>query len=44
MQEMYATFNAWKEKFKANILDMGGKLMPGGKIATATGVTALGVG
>ena len=25
MQEMYAAFNAWKEKFKENILDMGGQ-------------------
>jgi hypothetical protein len=39
MQEMYAAFNAWKEKFQANILDMGGKLSPGGKIVTASGVT-----
>jgi hypothetical protein len=39
MQEMYAVWNAWKEKFKANILDMGGKLKPGGKSLTATGVT-----
>lgn len=39
MQEMYAAFNAWKEKFKANIVDMGGKLKPGGKILTASGVT-----
>ncbi len=39
MQEMFATFNAWKDKFKDNILDMGGKLMPGGKIVNATGVT-----
>jgi hypothetical protein len=39
MQEMYAAFNAWKEKFKANILDMGGKLQAGGKILTATGAT-----
>jgi hypothetical protein len=39
MQEMYAAFNAWKEKFQANILDMGGKLKPGGKIVTASGVT-----
>jgi hypothetical protein len=39
MQEMYAVFGAWKEKFKANILDMGGKLTPGGKIVTASGVT-----
>src|SRR5688572_15596372 len=38
MQEMYAVFNAWKEKFKANIVDMGGKLKPGGKIATVAGV------
>jgi hypothetical protein len=39
MQEMYAAFNAWKEKFKANIVDMGGKLKPGGKILTTSGVT-----
>lgn len=39
MQEMYAVFSAWKEKFKTNIVDMGGKLKPGGKIASATGVT-----
>jgi hypothetical protein len=39
MQEMYATFNAWKEKFKDNILDMGGKLKPGGKVLTASGAT-----
>jgi hypothetical protein len=36
---MYAVFSAWKEKFKANIVDMGGKLLPGGKILTASGVT-----
>jgi len=39
LQEMYATFNAWKEKFKDNIVDMGGQLKPGGKIVTASGVT-----
>jgi hypothetical protein len=39
MQEMYTAFNAWKEKFKASILDMGGKLKPGGKILTASGAT-----
>jgi hypothetical protein len=39
MQEMYAAFNTWKEKFKDNIVDMGGKLKPGGKILTASGVT-----
>ena len=39
MQEMYAAFNAWKEKFKANIVDMGDKLKPGGRVVTASGVT-----
>jgi hypothetical protein len=39
MQEMQTTFNAWKEKYKANILDMGGGLKPGGKVLTASGVT-----
>ena len=39
MQEMYAAFTAWKEKFKANIVDMGGKLKPGGKVLTTSGVT-----
>jgi hypothetical protein len=39
MQEMYASFNAWREKFKDNIVDMGGKLKPGGKILTVAGVT-----
>lgn len=39
MEEMYASFNAWKEKFKANILDMGGKLKPGGKVFAPSGVT-----
>ena len=39
MQEMYAAFNAWKDKFKANIVDMGGKLKPGGKLVSTSGVT-----
>ena len=34
MQEMFAAFNAWKEKFKDNIVDMGDKLKPGGKVVT----------
>ena len=38
MQAMYASFNAWKEKFKDQIVDMGGKLRPGGKIVSAAGV------
>jgi hypothetical protein len=39
MQDMFAAFNAWKEKFKDNILDMGGKLMPGGTVVTGSGAT-----
>jgi hypothetical protein len=39
MQEMYAAFNAWKEKFKDNILDMGGQLKPGGTVVTTAGAT-----
>jgi len=39
MQEMYAAFNTWKDKFKANIVDMGGKLKPGGRVLTTSGVT-----
>jgi hypothetical protein len=31
VQEMHAVFNSWKEKFKANIVDMGGGLKPGGR-------------
>src|SRR5712671_7976243 len=39
MQDMYAAFNAWKEKFKDNIVDMGGKLKAGGKVVTESGAT-----
>ena len=39
MQDMYAAFNTWQEKFKTKIVDMGGKLRPGGKILTTSGVT-----
>ena len=38
MQEMYAVFNAWKEKFKAEIVEMGGQLKGGGKVLSASGV------
>ena len=31
---MYATFNAWKEKVKHQILDLGGRLEPDGKVAS----------
>ena len=39
MQEMYAAFNAWKEKFAGSIVDMGAKLKPEGRILTTAGVT-----
>lgn len=38
MQEMYAVFDAWKKKFHANIVDLGGRL-GGGKVVTAHGAT-----
>ena len=38
MEEMFAKFNAWKEKFAANIVDMGGKL-GGGQVVTSDGST-----
>jgi hypothetical protein len=38
MQEMFAVWNAWKEKFKGHIVDMGGKLKSSGKVLTASGV------
>lgn len=34
MQEMYAKFGAWQQKFKANLADMGGKLGKG-KLVTS---------
>ena len=39
MQEFYAAFRIWSETFKSNIVDMGGKLKPGGKILSSSGVT-----
>ena len=38
MEAMFAKFNAWKEKFSANILEMGGKLGDG-KVVTSDGAT-----
>ena len=38
MQEIYAAFNAWKEKFKDNLVEMGGRLAPAGKVLTPSGV------
>lgn len=37
MQEMYAIFNTWKEKFSANIVDLGGRL-GGGKLVSSEAV------
>jgi hypothetical protein len=39
MEQMYAAFNAWKEKFKDNLVDLGGPLNQGGKIVTSESVT-----
>jgi len=39
MEAMYAKFNAWKEKFQENIVDMGGKLSGGAKVVTSETVT-----
>lgn len=39
MQAMFAKWNAWKEKFKDNIIDWGDKLKPGGKIVSASSVS-----
>jgi hypothetical protein len=37
MEQMYAQFNAWRETFKDNIVDLGGRLKSGGKIVTSEG-------
>ena len=39
MEAMYAVFSAWREKYQANIVDMGGALKGGGKIVTSEGAT-----
>jgi hypothetical protein len=38
MEKMFAKFNAWREKFQENIVDMGGNL-GGGKVVTPEGAT-----
>src|SRR5258706_15737478 len=38
MQQMFAGYNAWKEKFKDKILDMGDKLNSEGRVVTASAV------
>ena len=39
MQAMFAKWNAWKEKFKDNIVDWGDKLKSGGKIVSTSSVS-----
>ncbi len=39
MQAMFAKWNAWKEKFKDNVVDWGDKLKSDGKIVSASGVS-----
>ena len=38
MQQMFAAYNAWKEKFRDEILDMGAKLKSDGRVVTASRV------
>jgi uncharacterized protein YndB with AHSA1/START domain len=38
MQQMFAAYNEWKERFKEEILDMGDKLASAGRVVTASGV------
>jgi hypothetical protein len=38
MQQMFAAYNAWKEKFKDGILDMGDQLKSEGRVVSASGV------
>ncbi|MEJ7733687.1 MAG: hypothetical protein WKG00_31390 [Polyangiaceae bacterium] len=37
MQQMFAAFSAWKEKFEDAIFDMGDKLRSSGRVVTAAG-------
>lgn len=39
MQDMMAAFPAWREKYGANIVDMGGRLKSTGKVLRSSGVT-----
>jgi hypothetical protein len=39
MKEMMAAFSAWREKYAAEIVDMGGKLKPSGKVVRTSGIT-----
>ena len=37
MEQMYAQFTTWREKFRDNIMDLGGQLKASGKIVTSQG-------
>ena len=37
MDQMYAQFNAWRDKFRDNIVDLGGRLGAKSRIVTAEG-------
>lgn len=39
IQKIYTAFNAWMEKYKTNLTDLGGRLEPTGRKVTPTGVT-----
>ena len=38
MEQMFAQFNAWREKYKDNLVDLGGQLGTG-KVVTSEGTT-----
>jgi hypothetical protein len=38
MQQMFAAYRAWMEKFKSDILDVGDKLKSDGRVVTASGM------
>jgi hypothetical protein len=39
MQKIYAAFNAWMEKYKTHLTELGGRLESTGRAVTPTGVT-----
>jgi len=39
MEAMYAKFQSWMDNYKDNLVDMGGKLMDGGKVINSEGAT-----
>ncbi len=39
VQQIFVAYNAWKEKFKNDILDMGDRLESEGRVVTASGVS-----